>query len=708
MSLKKDILWRVRFVYLVTLLFALLIFGKVIWIQVAEGSEWREKANKVTLKDITIQPNRGNIYAEGEKLLATSVPYYEIRMDFRATGLTEELFQRNLDSLSLRLSRLFGDKSALAYKNELIRGRREGKRFHLIRRRVDYNQLRELKQFPLFRFGQNKGGIIIIPDNQRIQPHGNLASRTIGYTTKDERGNFVGLEGAYDSLLRGEVGVRLMQRLSGNVWMPLNDGNEVEPRDGMDVLTTIDVEIQDVATNALMEQLKKHNAHHGTAILMEVTTGEIKAIANLEQNSRGGYSETYNYAIGESIEPGSTFKLPVLIAALEAGNIKITDSIDTGEGSVTFFTQRISDTRKGGFGKITVQDAFEVSSNVAMAKIVDSQFRGKESTFINKLYAMKLNEPLNIGIRGEARPEIKYPGDRLWSGVSLPMISIGYEVRLTPLQILTFYNAIANEGRMVKPKFVKALKQHGSVIKTFPTEVIHPEVCSQATIRKVKPLLEGVVERGTASNLRNDNYTIAGKTGTAQIANEKYGYRSNSHISYQASFVGYFPAEKPRYSCIVVVSSPSNNVYYGNLVAGPVFKEIADKVFSKSLEIHEELNTNNTEKLAFAPYSKSGSMEDLNQVFKTFGIPVSDLSNGHQWVNTSSQDSLVLLTGRTVADNLVPNVAGMALSDALYLLENKGLIVNFRGRGTVLKQSLMPGTRIRGGERISLELSIMN
>lgn len=708
MSLKKDILWRVSTVYFTLLIFALLIIGKIAYIQVVEGNYWRERAKKVTLRDITIQPNRGDIFDAGDKLLATSIPYYEVRMDFRATGLTDALFRKNVDSLAIYLSRLFRNKSSLAYKNELIRGRKEGKRFHLIKRKVDYNQLRVLKTFPLFRLGQNQGGLVVIQDNQRIQPHGNLASRTIGYTTKDEKGNFVGIEGAYDKVLRGDVGVRLMQRLSGNVWMPVNDGNEVEPRDGMDIVTTIDVDIQDVATEALMEQLKKHNAHHGTAILMEVKTGEIRAITNLEKNKSGGYSESYNYAIGESLEPGSTFKLPVLLAAIEHGHVKLTDTIDTGNGTITFFDQKINDALKGGYGKITVQEAFEVSSNVAMAKIIDRYYKGKEKVFINKLYSMRLNEPLSIEIRGEAKPEIKYPGDKLWSGVSLPMMAIGYEVRLTPLQILTFYNAIANDGKMVRPKFVSAIKQHGNVVQTFSTSVIQNSVCSQSTIRKAKQLLEGVVERGTASNLKNANYKIAGKTGTAQIANTKLGYRSESRISYQASFVGYFPAENPRYSCIVVVSSPSNNVYYGNVVAGPVFKEIADKVYSTSLDMHEEINNKNAKENSVAPYSKSGNKEDLLLVFKKLGINIYDTSHETNWVSTTSRETMVELNTRQVTQNLVPNVLDMPLSDAVFLIENAGLRADFRGRGKVMRQSIMPGTRVNRGERITIELSIPN
>lgn len=705
MSMKKDILWRVALVYFGVLLFGLIIIGKLLYIQLAEGSMWQERAGRMTIRDITIEPNRGDIYASGNRLLATSMPHYEIRMDLRAAGLTDKLFNDNLDSLSLELARMFRDKSAASYRAELIKARQDWKRFHLIQRRVSFDQLKELKEFPLFRLGQNTGGLVVIQDNQRIQPHGNLASRTIGYTTKGESGNVVGIEGAYDHRLRGVVGLKLMQRISGNAWMPLNDQNEVEPRDGIDVVTTIDIEIQDVATNALLRQLRAHRAHHGTAILMEVQTGEIKAIANLERNSSGSYSETYNYALGESTEPGSTFKLMSLMAAIEDGYIRLEDSIDTGNGEIYFFNQRIADSRRGGYGKLTIQQVFELSSNVGVAMIIDRFYKGREQEFINRLYRMNLNEKTGVEIRGEGNPEIKYPGDKLWSGISLPMMSIGYEVRMTPLQILTFYNAIANNGKMVKPKFVSALKYHGNTIEVYPTRVINPSVCSPASVRKARQMLEGVVESGTALNLRNANYRIAGKTGTAQIANEKYGYRMDSRVSHQASFVGYFPADNPRYSCIVVVNSPSNNVYYGNLVAGPIFREIADKVYATSLDMHQPLTAKKHIEYD-PPFSKSGNIGDLKKVFSHFGIPYINSDAVSEWVTTTKRDSFVELRERRITGKLVPNVVDMALSDALYLLENHKLQVEARGRGKVNAQSLPPGTLVRPGQQIVLEMSI--
>ncbi len=706
MSMKKDILWRVVLVYFGIVAFAVAIIGKLVYIQFVEGSMWQEKAGSMTIRDITIEPNRGDIYASGNRLLATSMPLYEIRMDLRAAGLTDRMFHDNIDSLSLSLSGLFRDKPASSYRTDLVRARSEGRRFHLIKRRVSFNQLKELKKFPIFRHGQNVGGLIVIQDNQRIHPHGNLASRTIGYTTKGESGNIVGIEGAYDEYLKGVVGLKLMQRISGNTWMPVNDRNEVEPRDGIDVITTIDIEIQDVATNALLRQLMTHRAHHGTVILMEVRTGEIKAIANLERSSSGVYSETYNYAIGESTEPGSTFKLMTLMAAMEDGYIKLGDSIDTGKGEIFFYNQRIGDSRRGGYGKLSVQEVFEMSSNVGVAKIVDMFYKGREQEFINRLYRMNLNEKTGVEILGEGNPEIKYPGDKFWSGISLPMMSIGYEVRMTPMQILTFYNAIANNGRMVKPKFVSALKYHGNLVETFPTEVINSSVASPATISNARKMLEGVVESGTAINLRNADYKIAGKTGTAQIANERYGYKMDSRVSHQASFVGYFPADNPRYSCIVVVNSPSNNVYYGNLVAGPIFREIADKVYATSLDMHEPLMVKR-ELLSDPPYSKSGRADDLNLVFKHLGVPyVKTSGNVAEWVTTTRRDSFVELRERNVTREFVPNVVDMTLSDALYLLENHKMDVVVRGRGKINSQSVPPGTVVSSGQRIILEMSI--
>jgi cell division protein FtsI (penicillin-binding protein 3) len=701
MSVKKEILFRAGLVYACFVLLGIAIIARILYIQIVQGEELRSKTKKLTLKNFTIDPSRGDILDTEGRLLATSIPSYEIRMDMKARGLTKQAFRENVDSLALCLSKLFGDKSKSAYKGELLRAFREGKRFHLIRRKVDFVDLKKLKNFPLFRMGRNNSGLVALQENLRFQPLSNLAKRTIGYTT--EGGNYVGLEGSYNDILKGNVGLRYMQRLSGGAWMPVSDNNEIEPKDGLDITTTLDVNIQDVAENALRKQLEKHNAQHGCAILMEVETGEIKAITNLGKDEYGRYTENYNYAIGESTEPGSTFKLASLIVALDDGYIDLDDTINTMDGSFMYRGHKIKDSGHEGHGKISVKEVFELSSNVGVSRIIINNYEKNPKQFIEKLYAMKLNKPLGLDIYGEAKPEIKYPGDKLWSGISLPMISFGYEIKMTPLQILTLYNAIANNGKMVKPHFVKSVSYHGNIKKSYEKEVIVSSICSRSTLKKVRELLEGVVEHGTATNLKNDNFKIAGKTGTAQIAKQKSGYKQKG-LTYQASFAGYFPAENPKYSCIVVVNSPSNSVYYGNVVAGPVFKEIADKVYATSLQFHPVLDPDvDTMDM---PYSKTGLKPDLDCVFDKLDIDINDDNIKSQWVSTTRNKNEITYNNRKIIDNLVPNVVDMGLRDALFLLENAGLRVVVRGRGKVTKQSMSPGIRIKKGEIIVLHMSL--
>ncbi|MCK4852960.1 MAG: transpeptidase family protein [Bacteroidales bacterium] len=703
-SIKKIIVDRVIALYLGLFLMALVVLFRILQLQILQGDELRQKAEDLMLKYVTIEPNRGDIYATGGKrLLATSVPYYEIRMDLKSNALKNEDFNQGVDSLSYRLSRIFRDKSKAAWKRDLTRAREAGKRYYLIRRQVSYQHLQEMKTFPIFRLGRYKGGFIPIQSNRRVLPHQMLAARTIGYLSKSESGNIVGLEGAYDHYLGGVKGIRLMQKTAGNIWIPVNDANEVEPENGYDLVTTIDVDIQDVAENALLKQLSLHEAHHGCAILMEVETGDIRAIANLSRNKNGHYTESYNYAIAESTEPGSTFKLAVLMVALEDGFIELDDTIDTGKGSVRYYDKVIRDNRRGGYGIITVKEAFELSSNVALSRIINDNYRGKEEAFVERLYRMHLNESLGIEIRGEGEPLIRYPGDDYWSGITLPMMSHGYEVRMTPLQILTFYNAVANDGKMVKPRIAESIHHYGRTIKRFNTRVIDPSICSDETLEKVKIMLEGVVENGTAKNLSNENFRIAGKTGTAQIANAKYGYRVDSRVSYQASFVGYFPAEKPKYSCIVVVNSPTSDVYYGNLVAGPVFQEISRKVYATSLDLQQDLQSKDGF-LAEIPYSKNGYRIELEKVLKDLDIPLSG-ETGSDWVQSTKTDDCIQTDPLSVLENLVPNVKEMGVKDAVFLLENVGLKVIIHGRGKVLKQSITPGSRIEKGQRIVLTMS---
>ncbi len=581
MSLKKNILLRVSVVYLAMVVLALLIIGKILSLQLIEKNR-REEAEINSISYKTIEPNRGNIYSSEGRLLAVSVPYYEIRMDMRSEAFSRSTFDKYVDSLSIKLAALFNDAHWSVYKQNLVKARESGNRYYLVKRNVSYDQLQKLKKFPIFRLGRYEGGTIFVQQNRRIRPHGVLAARTIGYTMEGDLGSVVGIEGAYDTELSGIQGYRLMQKIPGGNWMPVSDRNEIDPRDGYDIITTIDIDLQDVAENALLTQLRKHDADHGSVIVMEVETGKIRAIANLGKTEGGKYLEDYNYAIGESTEPGSTFKLASAISLLEDGLAEPGDIVDVGNGVAIYNGLRLEDSGDEGLGKITFQQAFEYSSNVGISKLVNENYKKNPSAFVDRIYRLGLNRKLDIEIKGEGAPDIKYTDSPLWSQVSLPMMSIGYEVRLTPLQVLTFYNAIANKGQMVKPGFIEEIKYHGKVIHRFEKTILNHKICSDETLEKIKPMLEGVVERGTAKNLRNSYYPIAGKTGTCQIADEKYGYTKGR---YQASFAGYFPSDNPQYSCIVVVSSPSKSVYYGNLVAGPIFREITDKIYVQDLNM---------------------------------------------------------------------------------------------------------------------------
>lgn len=669
-----------------------------------EGEHWESKADNHTLSYRQIKAIRGNIYANDGSLLATSIPKYEVRFDCNAEAITKEIFNTNIDTLSLQLESVLPHKSAYEWKNELINARESGERYHFIARNINYTQLKKMRDFKIFERGRFRGGFISIQKNKREKPFQLLASRTIGYYRKNIKP--VGLEGAFDKELAGVSGMSFMKKIAGGVWMPVSDDNEIEPEDGADIITTLDMNIQDVAENALLEQLEKHEAKNGCVVLMEVKTGEIRAIANLTRNDEGIYRESYNYAVGASTEPGSTFKLASYISALEDGYIDLEDSIETGRGVYKFYDQKMYDSHKGGFGTITAQRAFEVSSNIAIARIINENYAKSPQKFIDRLYKMNLNQQLGIEIYGEGKPNIKSANDPSWSGISLPWISHGYEVSLTPLQILTFYNAVANDGVMVKPQFAKEIRKMGQPVRQFEPIVINPAICSKETIKKAKQMLEGVVQNGTAVNLKNNDYTIAGKTGTAQIYNVADGTYKKSKVTYQASFVGYFPANAPKYSCIVVVNAPSKNVYYGNLVAGPIFKEISDKVYATSINIHKELQeSTHLATRTPIPVSKNGSYNDLKSIYGQLNVNNQWKSEPGQWVATTTGKSKVDLYRRSVKQNLIPNVVGMDIQDAIYIIENLGLQVQFEGKGVIKNQLPKPGTRIQGAQIIKLTLA---
>lgn len=702
MAAREEIVWRGALVYFAIGLLAVILLVRILILQYVQRGKWADMSEKYVFKTAEVQANRGDILTSDERLLASSVPYYTIYMDTRSSGMSSDTWSSGINGLSAGLAQLFPNKSASGWKSAISEARRKGDRYFLIERKVDYETLKKVKGLPIFREGQYKGGMVAQAEDRRIRPGGELAYRTIGYLNLGSEGNEVGVEGAFDKDLAGKNGVAIKQRLTGGDWITVEGPNSVESRDGNDVITTLDLDLQDVATTALMNQLKKNDADHGCAVLMEVSTGNVKAIVNLGLQNDGEYHETYNYAIGESTEPGSTFKLPSLMAAIEDGVIDTSDIVDTGNGSVKYYDRTVTDTKQHGI--ITVKQVFEESSNVGTSKLIYEHYKDRPKDYVNRLYAMRLNKPLGLQIKGEGEPLIRYPGDKLWSGVSLPMMSYGYEVQLTPLQVLAFYNAVANDGKMMRPLFVSAVMRNGRIIKSYDPEVIINSIASRPTIRKAKKMMEGVVERGTATNLRNSNYKIAGKTGTAQIAKNKYGYKTNAKISYQASFVGYFPAESPLYSCIVVVNSPSNGVYFGNVVAGTVFKEISDKVYAT--RFFRDFKPDKKDEIKpSAPDAGNGYRADINEVLKNLDVRYRRTSDD-DWVATRESGDTVSLAGIKIQEGLVPDVRGMSLRDAIFLLENTGLRIKVNGKGKVLRQSPEHGVRYNEGTIVSLEMNM--
>lgn len=703
MDEKRDILWRVYLLYVFMLLFGLAIVSRIIWIQVTKGEELRAQAQKQELKFFSVEALRGNVLAEDGALLATSVPVFEVRLDVASPLIDQPFFESKVDSLALLLSGLFKNKTKAAYLRDLNNARKQGNRYFLLHNRATFAQVKKLRSFPILKRGKYKGGLILLPHDKREKPFRELASRTIGYQNEKE-GLFVGIEGAYHQELKGKDGKQLKRRINNGDWKPLFDGNEVEPQNGKDVVTTIDINIQDVAQDALRRNLIENNAEEGCAVLMEVATGKIKAIANLSwDKATGAYLEKYNYALAESVEPGSTFKLASMMALLEDDKVKLRDTIDIGRaGYAVYYRRTMRDVYPIRDGRITVREAFEKSSNVAISKLVYEAYKENPAKFVEHLYDMSLNMPLGLEIAGEGKPYIKHPRDKQhWYGTTLPWMSIGYELSLTPLQILTFYNAVANNGRMVKPVFVEEIRQGGRVVKHFETVVINKSIASRSTIDSVKSLMEGVVQKGTARFLRNSSFTIAGKTGTAQIASGKSGYNKTN---YTASFVGYFPASNPKYSCIVVVSNPSSGKIYGGAVSAPVFKEIADKIYATRLNIHDGTNDIKQEPSIMAITGVPLFYEDAAGLYEALEMPFQNTSAGAIWVNAKADSLGLALQNINYHENLIPNLKGMNARDAVFLLENMGMKVQLSGHGQVAWQSINGGSAPVKGQTIELKL----
>jgi cell division protein FtsI (penicillin-binding protein 3) len=701
LEVKKDILWRVYLGYIGIVVLSLMILGRAAYIQQVEGSFWRGKSDSLHQKFVDLAAERGTIYSEDRSMLSTSVPFFDIYIDFAADGLREnkgKRFKENLEALSASLANHFADHNKAWYKKMLQQGYQKKDRYFSLKKNISFEDYKMIRSFPLIKLGKNKSGFIAEVKTRRLNPFGLLANRTIGLARENAQN--VGIERTYDNLLRGEQGSKLVRFIAGGVAVPV-EGYEVDPENGKDIITTLDVNIQDIAENALLKMMVENECEHGTCIVMEVATGKVKAIANLGRRSTGNYWEDLNYAIRAS-EPGSTFKLATMLAVLEDKHVKLNDVVNLEGGRWSINRRTVFDSETHGLYDVSIQKAFEHSSNVGMAKLAVRFYSGDPAPYLAHLKKLHFTEPSGLGLIGETNPIIKNPKSKTWSATTLPWMAFGYEVLVSPMQTLMLYNAVANNGRMMKPYIVEAIEKDGLVDKKIEPEVIEEAICSEETLRQLRICLEGVMTNGTGRELQNPLFTIGGKTGTALVANGKKGYAD--HI-YQSSFAGYFPADKPKYSCIVVIKNkPFARRFYGAAVAGPVFKEVADKLYALHVQKPVE------KRLAkIVPDSSrfyySGETADMKFVLNSMKIRFTDSSMGSNYAALQdNKDFRGVMQAKLNAENLVPDLSGMGLKDALYLAESMNLTVKSQGKGKIVSQTPKAGEIMPANKTIVLEL----
>ena len=699
---KNDVLWRVFLVYFIVVAVGIMVVFAIIRIQWKDKEELLEKASKRELKVRDEKAHRGNVFSSNGSLLATSVPRYNIFFD--PVSVDKKIFDAEVAQLADNLSRMLKNKSKQQYISYLKDARAKNRRYVKIANKISVADYKKMQEFPIFREGKNRGGFIAERSYVRELPYGELAARTIGYVRED--GDvYVGLEGAYNDYLKGKDGKQLVRRINGNFWMPMPSDDNRDPVNGDDIYTSIDIEIQDVAENALKKCLIENDALQGCVVLMDVKSGFVEVMASLSYNEKKNkYEEAYNFALRHNVEPGSTFKAITMLTLLENDpNFDIERKLNLGTTDYKVFhrrTMRDSHRVTDDEGNVTIRSAFEQSSNIAFATLVTEAFEQNPDRFIDLIYKTKINEPLNLDIKGEAKPDIKTTNDKRWSKLSLPWMSIGYEVMMTPIQILTYYNAIANDGVMVKPQFVKEIRHGNEVKHVFDTIVINERIASENTISTLQELLKGVVENGTAKSMSKLGFSVAGKTGTAQISQGSSGYNKKN---YTATFVGYFPADDPKYSCIIVVSNPRGKKYYGGSVSGPVFKEIAEKVYATRLGVTDEVGGYEADCNAFT----SASMvyfDDFLNYCNNENVAFVDNVQDNKWVSVEQTDDNVFVNAVEMEENKVPDVKGMNITDAVYVLESMGWKVKFEGYGKVKSQSVKAGTELRKGSVINLVL----
>lgn len=702
MDVKRDILWRVYLSYILVVLACVAIFGKAIYIQQVQGSHWRSMSDSLHQKLDEIEAERGTIYSEDGQMLSTSIPQFDLYIDFRVDALREKngrLFRENLDSLSESLAGLFKDMSAGEYKALLREGYKNEEGYFPLKKKITFREYEQLRHFPLFKLGRYKSGLIAQEKTIRLNPYQMLAFRTIGLARDS---NKVGLEMTYDSILRGRNGKQFVRRIAGGVNVPVDDTYEIEPETGKDIVSTIDVFIQDVTENALMKMMVKNEAQTGCAIVMEVKTGKIKAIANLGKRNDGSYWEDFNYAISPT-EPGSTFKLATMLALLEDKKVSLNQMITLEHGAWKIAGQTVYDSEVHKENDVTVQHAFELSSNVAMAKMAAQHYSANPGQFLKHLKKMRMDTLTGVDLSGERKPVIYRPGGKFWGPTTLPWMAFGYNLSVSPLQTTVLYNAIANNGKIMRPYLVSAVKEEGILLQEFGPKVTDENVCSNQTLQQLKACLEGVCISGTAKELfKASPYKVAGKTGTALVADGNRGYADKI---YQSSFAGYFPAENPQYTCVVIIKNKAHApVYYGASVAGPVFKEIADRLYSTYIR---QTNTVTAQaKKDSSVFNYAGNKKDIAYLSQKLRLPYSDsTARMDEWVDIKGKDAVVVLNKKTVDKNTMPQLKGMGLKDVVLLCENMGLKVNAKGRGKVAEQSILPGQPVVKGQLVNVALN---
>jgi cell division protein FtsI (penicillin-binding protein 3) len=699
MEVKKDILWRVYLSFLGLAAFGVLIMGRAFYTQRFEGNYWRSMGDSMHTKILDLDAERGTIYSEDGSMLSTSLPQFDIYIDFGAEGLRQkkgERFFKHVDSLAINLAALFADKTAAAYKKELRQGYKKKDRYYLLRKKVSFEEYKQLREFPLVRLGRNKSGFIAEVKTKRLNPFGELGFRTIGLYRENSK--LVGLERSFDSVLRGTKGKKLVRFVAGGVMMPV-DGYEVEPENGNDVYTTLDVNIQDIAERALMRRMMENEALEGTCIVMEVATGKVKAIANLSLGKDGLYFENDNFALRTS-EPGSTIKLVTLFSALEDKHVTINDQIAIHGGRWNINGRTIVDDHHGP-EVTTIKNAFAQSSNVAMSKLAYQYYINDPKKYYRHLKSLHLTAKTGVELNEEFKPLVKNPNTaKYWHPQTLASWGFGYEIMLSPLQLLMVYNAVANNGKMMRPYLVNEIRSYGTVIQQKEPVVLNEKIGSDATIRQLQECLAAVCTAGTGKAVfAGTPYTVAGKTGTAKVNDGRFKY---SDGVYQSTFAGYFPAEAPKYSIIITVKNkPHAAVYYGGAVAAPVFREIADHLYKYSIEQQQPYKLPVVDSML---YTFSGMKKEVQALSSHLGFVYNDQLTGNWRMNVLKNNqvqSQIINTGGAA----VPNVKGMGLKDALYVMESAGMKVKVTGRGRVNEQMPAAGATLNKGQQVILYLN---